>query len=98
MPAYLCRLNPPRASFGADMTPDEMALMGEHAAHWRGSALWPRVLAFGPVADPRGFFGVAVVDAADEDAVRAVTDGDPVVVKGNGFAYDILAMPMGARP
>ena len=95
---FYCRLNAPRATFGQDMTPDEMRLMQAHAAHWRGSELWPGVLAFGVVGDPAGVFGVAVVEAGDESRLRAVLDADPVIRAGTGFSWDVHPMPFGARP
>src|SRR5215207_643886 len=98
MPSFYCRLVAPRTTFGQDMSPAEMALMQQHAAHWEGSDAWRSVLAFGIVADPAGVFGVAILEAEDESAVRAVTDADPVILANVGFRYDILAMPMGARP
>ena len=98
MPSFYCRLVAPRATFGQDMSPDEIALMQQHAAHWMQSDAWRDVLAFGVVADPAGVFGVAIVEADDEAAVRAVTDADPVIRADVGFRYDILTMPMGARP
>src|SRR5215217_5422094 len=98
MQSFYCRLVAPRSTFGQDMSPAEMALMQQHAAHWKGSDAWHNVLAFGVVADPAGVFGVAILEAEDESAVRAVTDADPVILANVGFRYDILAMPFGARP
>ena len=95
---FYCRLNAPRATFGHDMTADEMRLMQEHAMHWRSSDVWPGVLAFGVVGDPAGVFGVAVVEARDEARLRAVLNEDPVIRSGAGFSYDVHAMPFGARP
>jgi uncharacterized protein YciI len=98
MRSFYCRLVAPRATFGQDMSPAEGALMQQHAAHWMQSDAWQHVLAFGVVADPAGVFGVAIIEAEDESAVRAVTDADPVIRANAGFRYEILAMPMGARP
>lgn len=93
MALFLCRLTPPRPSFGADMSDDERELMGEHVAYWRGLLEDGRVVAFGPVADPDGFWGVSVVDAADQPAAQGMTDADPVIIRGAGFRYDVFAMP-----
>ena len=93
MALLLCRLNPPRKSFMVDMNDDERELMGEHAAYWSGLLDEGRVVAFGPVADPAGGWGVTVVDAEDETAVQAMIDSDPVIVRGEGFRYDVFAMP-----
>jgi uncharacterized protein YciI len=81
------------------MTPEEQALMGEHVAYWSGLFDEGRVVAFGPVADPEGGWGVSVVDADDEAAVRAMIDSDPVKLRGEGFRYDVFEMPGAfARP
>jgi uncharacterized protein YciI len=94
VPLFLCRLNPPRPSFAVDMTAEERALMGEHVAYWRGLLDEGRVVAFGPVADPAGGWGVSVLDVEDEAAAQAMIAADPVNVRGDaGFRYDVFAMP-----
>ena len=93
MALFFCRLTPPRPSFSVDMTDEERALMGEHVAYWRGLLDEGRVVAFGPVADPDGGWGVSVIEAADDSAVATMIDGDPVRVRGTGFRYDVFAMP-----
>jgi len=67
--------------------------MLEHVAYWRGLFDMGRVIAFGPVADPGGGWGVAVLDAEDESTVRAMIDADPVILHGDGFHYDVFPMP-----
>ena len=68
--------------------------MGEHVVYWRGLLNAGRVVAFGPVADPAGGWGASIIDAEDEAAVQAVIDADPVRVRGGeGFRYDVFAMP-----
>jgi hypothetical protein len=54
------------------------------------------VITFGLVADPSGPFGMGVVEFAGEAEVRAFTDGDPTIRSGQGFAFKIHPMPMGA--
>src|SRR3712207_3920099 len=93
MPYFLCRLTPPRPSFAADMTPDEQALMGEHFAYWNPPLESGELVVLGVVADPDGAWGVSVVNVADESAARELAAGDPVVVRGEGFHYDVFAMP-----
>ena len=36
MSAFYCKLNAPRPTFLQDMSPDEAAIMKEHAVYWRG--------------------------------------------------------------
>ena len=91
MPHFVYKLIPPRPSFAADMTPEEGALMAAHSAHWRGLMDEGRVLVFGPVADPAGVWGMAVVEAADAGEVRAMGEADPAVASG-AMTFDVLPM------
>jgi hypothetical protein len=94
MALFLCRLNPPRPTFSVDMSDEERAMMGEHVAYWRGLLDEGRVVAFGPVADPAGGWGVSVVEADDEAGVQTLLARDPVKLRGDqGFRYDVFAMP-----
>jgi uncharacterized protein len=91
MPHFVYKLIPPRPSFAQDMTPEEGALMAAHSDHWRELMNRGRVLVFGPVADPCGVWGMAVVEAADADEVRAMGDADPAVASG---AMTFAVLPM----
>ncbi len=93
MSYFLCRLNPPRPTFTLDMTDAEQALMGEHGVYWTGQMGKGNVAVFGVVMDPASPWGVTIVEADDEAAARALTDGDPAVRAGAGFSYDVFAMP-----
>ena len=92
MPFFLYKLIPPRPTFACDMNDDERAIMAEHAAHWSRLTEAGTALVFGPVADPAGTWGMAVVDAASEADVRALGNADPAVSSGV-CTYDVHAMP-----
>ena len=47
---------------------------------------------FGPVADPAGSWGLAEVEADDEEAVRALAADDPAVRSGLA-SFEVHAMP-----
>jgi hypothetical protein len=96
MPAYYCKLHPPRASFGQDMTPAEGAVMQAHAVHWQGWLARGKVVTFGIVGDPAGVFGVGIVDVDDDAELRALLDHDPTIASGLGFRWEVLPMPFGA--
>ena len=85
---FLLRLVPPRTTFPADMTPAEAKAMGEHSAHLRVHARAGTVIAAGPVANPKGAWGVALVQVADAAEAAAITETDPVVRAGLGFRYE----------
>lgn len=89
---YLYKLVPPRPTFAADMTADEAAVMAEHATYWTALVDAGRVVAFGPVFDPAGVWGAAIVEAGDEAAVRAMGTRDPAVASGMA-TFDVYAMP-----
>jgi hypothetical protein len=96
MQTFFCRLNAPRPSFTRDMTAEERALMGEHAAYWRDRMTKGEVIAFGLVADPAGAFGIGIVQLASEAEAQRFTAQDPVMKANRGFRYDIHPMPLGA--
>jgi uncharacterized protein YciI len=50
-------------------------------------------IVFGPVADPKGAWGVGIVRAADEAAVHALEASDPAIQSKRGFRYEVLPMP-----
>ncbi|GAA2760781.1 YciI family protein [Actinopolymorpha rutila] len=82
----------PRPDFPTTMTEAEAAVMHEHVAYWQDLADKGTAVVFGPVADPVGFWGVAVVEAETPDQVQAIRAGDPVVVAGLG-PVDVHPMP-----
>lgn len=90
---YLCRLLPPRPSFPADMSEAEARTMQEHVAYWTRLADQGVALAFGPVLDPKGAWGVGLLAVDDEAQLEALRDGDPAIRAGLGFRYEILPMP-----
>lgn len=95
---FFCKLLPPRPSFMSDITPAETRLMQEHSQYWRGLMAEGNVVAFGPVADPNGGFGIAVVRLADGADVKLLADSDPVIKANAGFRFEILPMPQAVHP
>jgi uncharacterized protein len=99
MPHYLCKLRPPRPTFIDDMTQDEALLMRAHREYWTPRVETGVVVAMGPVADPAGGYGVAIIEAASLAALEAMLRADPVIAAGRGFAYENLLMPaIAVRP
>ena len=79
MDTFVFRLQAPRPTFAVDMTDEERAIMGRHAAHWQPLIDSGQMVVFGPVVDGTGSWGLGVVEAEDEDELRAFADTDPVV-------------------
>ena len=96
MPAFYCKLVPPRASFAQDMSPEEAQAMQAHGAYWRGLLAGGQVVVFGLVGDPRGAFGVGIIEVDDPNEVTRMTEQDPAILAGHGHQYEIHPMPFGA--
>lgn len=77
MPHFFLKLIPPRPSFAHDMSDAERETMQRHAGYLAALLADGRGVAFGPVMDPAGIFGMGIIEAADEAAARAITDNDP---------------------
>jgi uncharacterized protein len=92
MTPYLYRLLPPRPTFPQDMTPEEAAVMQAHGAYLRDLAAKGEAIAFGPVLDPKGAWGVGIFQVANAGRMEEIAKGDPAIASGRGFAYEILPM------
>jgi len=81
---FVFRLIAPRPTFALDMTETEREIMGRHAAYWQPLVDAGRMVVFGPVLDSTGSWGLGVIEAEDEDELRAFAAADPVVTSGTG--------------
>lgn len=93
MAYFLLRLSPPRPSFPFDATETEKALFADHSDYWLGKADRGEAIAVGPVFDPAGTWGLALVEAEDDAAARSLADADPVIRADAGFAYTLAPVP-----
>jgi uncharacterized protein YciI len=82
MTTFVLRLIAPRPNFAQDMSDEERAIMGRHAAHWKPYLEAGRMVVFGPVMGDSGSYGLAVVEAEDEDELREFAAQDPVITTG----------------
>jgi uncharacterized protein YciI len=92
MPHFFLKLVAPRPTFATDMTDDEKARMQEHFLYWKSRQDAGEVVVFGPVLDPKGAYGMGVVEAPDEAAAHAFADADPAVRFIRGFNCEIHPM------
>lgn len=92
MQGFVFRLVAPRPDFPFTMTDDERAVMTAHAGYWAGLAEAGHALAFGPVDDPAGPYGIGIVVAADLREAETLRDGDPALQSGRGFRTEIAPM------
>jgi len=93
MTLSLYRLISPRPTFPSDMTPDEAQVMQEHAVYWRQFAANGKVLVVGPVADPEGTFGIAIIVGEEGEDLDPLCKADPAIKSGLGFSYKLHLMP-----
>ena len=82
MGTFVFRLIAPRPTFALDMTDEERTVMERHAAYWQSFIESGQMVIFGPVVDAAGSWGLGVVEADDEDELRAFAAGDPAVTSG----------------
>ncbi|WP_407170160.1 YciI family protein [Bradyrhizobium sp. ORS 111] len=67
--------------------------MQKHFGYWAELLKAKTAVVYGPVNDPKGTWGVAIVRVADEAAAWALAADDPVIQAGVGFRYEVSAMP-----
>jgi hypothetical protein len=89
---FFVRLMPPRATFLQDMTEPERAIMNEHGEYWGNQLAAGKVIVFGPVADPKGAWGLGVLRVQDETEIASFEAGDPAIQKIPGMRYEVLPM------
>jgi uncharacterized protein len=92
---FYFKLIPPRATFGADMTPEERALMQEHVRYTREAFDAGKILIYGPVMASGGAFGVAVLEMEDAAEVQKFADEDPSIKAGMN-TFEFCPMRVGA--
>jgi uncharacterized protein YciI len=79
---FVFRLKAPRPDFALDMSDEEREIMGRHAAYWQPLVESGAMVIFGPVLDSSGSWGLGVVEAEDEETIKAFAANDPAVTSG----------------
>jgi uncharacterized protein YciI len=90
---FLCRLIAPRPSFTTEMTRTGAKAMADHVAYWTDLLAKGKVIAFGPVMDPKGPWGVGIVSVADATELRELQQHDPAIRAKIGLRYEAYEMP-----
>ncbi|KQW49173.1 hypothetical protein ASC77_10800 [Nocardioides sp. Root1257] len=81
MPSWIYLLHPPRPDFAATMTDEESTVFGEHFAYLQQLLADGVLVLAGPTLGTVNT-GIAVFEAPDEAAARAVMEADPTIVHG----------------
>jgi uncharacterized protein YciI len=79
---FMLKLIPPRPTFAEDMTEKESDIMKQHAAYWKEKADQGIALVYGPVLDPKGAYGLGIIEVDNEDQARIFAADDPAVKSG----------------
>ena len=90
---FFLKLIPPRPSFAQDMNDEEKQLMQEHGMYWTSLAQEGVAILFGPVIDPKGSYGIGVVEVENDGDVNLLTANDPVTKSGRQFKHEAYVMP-----
>jgi uncharacterized protein YndB with AHSA1/START domain len=90
MKYYVARLLAPRPDFRQMLSAEEMAMMQQHIAYWQPLMEAGKVLALGPVDDPKGGWGLALMRVDSEAELLDLQAHDPAVL--GGLHYENLPM------
>lgn len=74
---FFLKLIPSRPTFAFDMTEEERKIMQAHVDYWGSFLDQGKIIVYGPVMDPAGPYGMGVMEAENEEEVKAFTRNDP---------------------
>ena len=89
---FVYRLLPPRPTFPKDITTEERAIMSRHVTYWRSCFSDNSLIVMGPVADPNGTYGIAILRLRDETDAGRLARNDPAILADAGFRYELCEM------
>lgn len=92
---YTLYLRPCRPDFAFTMTEDERAVMTQHVAYWKEKMALGKVIVFGPVFDPKGPYGIGIVQVESEEELAGFIDGDPASTINNYEFFPMNAITPG---
>lgn len=75
-----------------DMTEAEAAIMREHVAYWKSMLERGQAVAYGPVDDPQGGYGIGIIAVDNEADIGALRANDPTIRSNRGFRFEALPM------
>ena len=81
MSSWIYFIHPPREDFAATMTEAEGEAWGRHWARIQRLYAEGSIVLVGPTLG-RHNTGICIFEAPDEEAARAVMDGDPAIAEG----------------
>jgi len=94
MKHFFYRLIAPRPDFHLSMTETEAQAMQQHMIYWRELVDKKQAIIYGPVFDPKGVFGMAIVETEEDDEVENIALHDPAV-SSRVCTYEMVPMQVG---
>jgi uncharacterized protein YciI len=92
---FVLKLVPCRPTFAQDMTAEERAIMMQHVAYFKDLMDKGMVIVYGPVMDPKGVYGLGVIEVDDEAQVQAIIANDPASQINTYEYYPMRAVVQG---
>ena len=77
---FLYKLYPPRPSFHVNQNEKEKKVMEQHVEYWKELTSEKNAIVYGPVFDPKGIYGMAVIEVNNEEDADEIAKNDPAVV------------------
>ena len=74
---FFVKLIPPRSTFMMDMTDAEKATMQQHVVYWSKLLDKGNAIAYGPVLDPKGGYGVGIICVDNDEELQQLIANDP---------------------
>ena len=87
---YLLKIEPTRAGFTLqNMTAEEARLAGQHMQYLKSLLDAGKLTLAAQAFDPKGLWGIEIVNAESQEAARSLLEADPMV-KGNMFRGEAI--------
>ncbi len=94
MKYFMFKLIPPRPTFNVDMNEQEQATMQLHMQYWADLFAKKKAIVYGPVLDPKGVFGMAVMEVETDEEANEIALNDPSVTSKLN-TYELIPMMVG---
>ena len=89
---FVLKLIPPRPTFAQDMTTEERSIMQQHVVYWTDLMNKGFALAFGPVIDPTGIYGLGIIEVDNLEQVNEFIANDPANGLNKYEFYPMMAV------
>jgi hypothetical protein len=67
--------------------------MERHFGYWAEQMSRGSAVVFGPVADPQGTYGIAILNVPNQADAQAICAHDPAIAARLGFSFALCEMP-----